>query len=274
LFTSSSTFVDYNNNNSFGAVSSQIGYDGTTFSIMDNTGPSTVNIANPVQVIGTTGINFIGNSATMSGSMTLGANTVNLRNNGVGTTETLSGSISGTGTVTFSGAHGGFFALGAQNPFSGTVVVGSSGDTAVTLQLAAPNALSGASQLTLSGGTLNLGGLSQNMFSTTLGLTASSTIDFTSSASTLLLANSSGLAWTGTLDLVNWNPAVDTLVFGGGSSGLTAAQLDDIEFNGADLGSAGINANGGVTIVPEPPTVILGVVGGLAMMWRLRRRTV
>jgi fibronectin-binding autotransporter adhesin len=274
LFTSSSTFVAYNNNNSFGAVSSQIGYDGTTFSLMENTGPSTVNIANPVQVIGTTGVDFIGNSATMSGSWTLGANTVNLRNNGVGTTETLSGIISGTGTVTFSGANGGFMVLGAKNTFSGTMVVGSSGDTAVTLQLGTGNAIASLSQLTLSGGTLNLGGFTQAMGFTPLGLTASSTIDFTAAGSTLQLANSSAQAWTGTLDLVNWNPAVDFLEVGTSSSGLTPAQLDDIEFNGAGLGTAQINALGDISAVPEPPTVILGVVGGLTMMWRMRRRTI
>ncbi len=97
LVTSSSTFNDYNNNNSFGAITSQIGFDGTTFSIMNNTGPSTVNIANPLQTIGASGINFIGNSATFSGNWYLGGGSTvnNIRNNGVGTTLTLSGVLSG-----------------------------------------------------------------------------------------------------------------------------------------------------------------------------------
>jgi hypothetical protein len=273
LFTSSSTFVAYNNNNSFGATASQIGYDGTTFSIMDNTGPSTVNIANPVQVIGTTGVNFIGNSATMSGNWTLGANTVNIRNNGLGTTETLSGVISGSGTLTFSGANGGTILLGGMNIFSGTMVVGSSGDSAVTLQLGLANAIASSSSVILSGGTLNFGGFNQLMFSTTLGLTAPSAIDFTAAGSAAFFANSSLAAWSGTLNLVNWNPSLDILDFGLSASGLTSAQLGDIEFNGAGLGTAQINAQGIVSeAVPEPPTVILGVVGGLTMMWRLRRR--
>jgi hypothetical protein len=273
LFTSSSTFVDYNNNNSFGATSSQIGYDGTTFSIMENTGPTTVNIANPVQVAGTTGVNFIGNSATMSGTWTLGANTVNIRNNGTATTETLSGAMTGSGTVTFSGANGGIIKLTGANSLTGPIVVGSSGDTAVRLLLGAPNTIAGASGVTLAGGTLDLGGFNHTMGSTTLGLTANSAIDF-ESISALTLANSSALSWSGVLDLLNWVPGTTELQFGTDATGLTAGELADIEFNGTGLGDAAINSLGQIYETPEPSTISLGLIGGLAslgIMWRARR---
>jgi len=276
LFTSSSTFVDYNNNNSFGATAGQIGYDGTTFSIMNNTGPATVNIANPVQVIGTTGVNFIGNSATMSGTWALGANTVNIRNNGVGTTETLSGIQTGSGTVTFSGANGGIIKLTALNNLTGPIVIGSSGDTAVTVMLGAANTIAGASKVTLSGPTLNLGGFNHNMATTVLGLTANSTIDFTSGgASSLVLANSSGQTWTGILNLANFIAGVSTLQIGTDGTGASTAELADIEFNGDPntLGHDYIEANG--DIVPEPSTLalsLLGGLGGLGMIWKARRK--
>ena len=271
LFTSSSTFVDYNNNNSFGAVASQIGYDGTTFSIMNNIGPSTVNIPNAVQVIGTTGVNFIGNSATMSGTWALGANTVNIRNNGVGTTETLAGVMSGTGAnpVTFSGLNGGTVLLTAMNTYTGPTVVGSSGDTSITLALGVANAIADSTGLTLAGGTLNARGFNQAVAGA-LGLTASSplyfggvnTISFTGATAT----------WTGTLNLADWSSA-DTLQVGT-SQVLTSAQLADIEFDGnaATLGTAVQLANGDIAQVPEPSTLLLGLAGGLGVLRTIRRR--
>jgi fibronectin-binding autotransporter adhesin len=274
LFTSSSTFVDYNNNNSFGSGS--IGFYNTTFSLMESQGTSLITLANPVQILGgTTGVDFIGSApVTSSGTWTMGAFNVNLRNNGNSTAPvTISGAISGTGTLTLSGANGGNIIFSAANSFSGPIVVGSAGDTSITLTLGAANTIANSSSLTLAGGTVNLGGLNQIMSSTPLGLTASSTIDFTPAGSAAFFANSSSQAWSGTLNLINWNPSVDILNFGLSGSGLTAGQLDDIEFNGAGLGDAVINPAGFVSEVPEPPTVLLGVVGSLAMMWRARRRS-
>jgi hypothetical protein len=275
LFISSSTLVNYNNNNSFGDPSSQIGYDNTTFSIMNNTGPAGVNIANPVQILGgTTGVDFIGNSATMSGNWNLAGYTVNIRNNGVGTTETLSGVLSGTALpVTFSGANGGTILLSGVNTYTGSTTIGSTGDTAVTLQLGVANAISHSSSLILAGGKFNPGGFNQAMPTTTLGMTASSTIDFGAGASAVSFADSSLLAWTGTLNLANWNGAIDSLQFGTGTPGLTAAQLGDIEFGGnaATLGTAAFGANGTLIETPEPSTICL-LVGGLGVLCSYRRR--
>jgi hypothetical protein len=119
---------------------------------------------------------------------------------------------------------------------------------------------------------LDPGGFNHAMTATTLGLTAASTIDFSAGASELDFANSSALTWSGTLNLANWTFGVDALRFGTDATGLTAAQLADIEFNGAGLGTAQLDAFGYV-VVPEPSTALLGLLGGLGAMWAVRRRT-
>ena len=126
----------------------------------------------------------------------------------------------------------------------------------------------------MAGGTLDPDGFHHAMTSTTLGLTASSTIDFGAGASEVDLANSSALIWTGVLNLNNWDPSKDVLRVGTDGTGLTSAQLADIEWDGNSgyLGDAQIDANGYVSI-PEPSTVLLGLLGGLGVMWHIRRRT-
>jgi len=287
LATSSSTFIGFNNNASFGALTSQIGFDGTTFAIMNNTGPTTVNIANPVQTIGNSGINFIGNSVTMSGSWYLGggSSAINIRNNGASNSVVnISGAMSATtGAVTFSGANGGTIRLSGANTYSGQTVVGVAGDTNFRLTLGASNTLASSSRIVMAGGRLDPGGFHHVMSSTTLGLTASSTIDFTSGQAEMDFANSSAVSWTPslTLNLIsttggNWNTSGDALEFGTDATGLTAAQLAEIEFNGTDLGDAALTPQGFLIdtaqVVPEPSTAALGVLGILGMAWRLRSR--
>lgn len=274
LFTSSSTFVDFNSSSSFGT--GPIGYYNTTFSLMENNAASPVTLANNIQILGgTTGIDFIGAGTTTTGTWNLGTFNTNIRNNGVSTHLTIAGAMSGTGgVVTFSGANGGTINLNAVNSYTGNTVIGSSGDTAVTVALGVANAIASSANVTMAGGTLNLGGFNHTMTGTTLGLTANSTIDFTGSSS-VSFANSSALSWTGTLDLANWVAGTTTLQIGTDATGLTAAQLADIEFNGIDLGDAGINASGDIYIVPEPSSLALGLLGGLGglgLIWNLRRR--
>jgi hypothetical protein len=248
---------------------------------MNNTGPSTVNIANPVQTIGTTGVNFIGNSATMSGNWFLGggSSAINIRNNGVGTTETLSGVLSGTtGSVTYSGANGGTILLSGVNTYTGPTVIGVTGDTAVTVQLGAVNAIGQSLGLTLAGGTLSAGGFNQAMAGT-LGMTASSTLKFGATANTAISFTGATASWTGTLNLADWQgnsvadggTSTDTLQF---TSALSSAELADIEADGnpATLGEAIQDPNGYVEFVPEPSTIALGVMGGFSMIWSIRRR--
>jgi hypothetical protein len=162
------------------------------------------------------------------------------------------------------------------NTYTGPTVIGSSGDTAITVQLGVANALSSSTKVTLGGGTLNLGGFIHTMTGTTLAQTASSIIDFTSGgASSVSFANSSAQTWTGTLDLANWTAGVSTFQVGTDTSGLTSGQLDDIEFdnNPATLGSAYLLPDG--VVVPEPSALALGLLGGLGglgMIWRSRSR--
>lgn len=288
LATSSSTFIGFNNNASFGAPTSQIGFDGTTFAIMNNTGPTTVNIPNPVQTIGATGVNFIGNSSTMSGNWYLGggSSAINLRNNGTGgATVTLSGNLSGTsGAITFSGANGGNFVLsGAANTYTGLTTIGSSGDTSITVEAGVANALGTTSGLSLAGGTFNAGGFNQAI-NGKLSLSVNSSLMFGATSGTAIsFANSSSATWTSgkILNLADWQgnsvadggSSTDTLEFGTDATGLSAAQLADIEFDGAGLGTAAIDANGFIYQTPEPSTIALGVIGAMTFLGRMRRRS-
>jgi hypothetical protein len=286
LATSSSTFIGFNNNASFGAATSQIGFDGTTFAIMNNTGSSSVNIANPVQAIGATGVNFIGNSVTMSGNWFLGggSSAINLRNNGVaGTTVTLSGVLSGTsGNVTFSGANGGAFLLGAQNTYTGNTVIGSSGATAITVQAGVANAIAG--NLVMAGGKFSAGGFNQTMG--TLGMTASSTFSFGAPGNTTISFTGATPTWTAgaILNISDWQgndvadggTSTDTFRIGTSASGATAAELADIEVNGnaATLGGVTLDANGYLEVLPtpEPSTLAVGALGIGMIAFRVFKR--
>jgi fibronectin-binding autotransporter adhesin len=283
LADSSSTFIDYNQNNSFGT--GQIGFDNTTFAIMENTGTGVV-IGNNVQTMLASGVNFIGNSVTYTGNWYLGGSTyaISLRNNGVGTTVALNGVLSATsGAVTFSGANGGIISLGGQNTYTGTTTVGVSGDANFTLLMGTANALANSSSLILAGGKFSAGGFSQTMH--TLGMTVSSTLAFGATSGTALSFTGPGAAWTAstTLNLSDWQgnniadggTSTDTLQIGTTSTALTSAELADIEFDGnaSTKGLAALDANGYVEELPEPPTILLGLAGGLSLLWRARRRT-
>jgi MYXO-CTERM domain-containing protein len=213
-------------------------------------------------------VTFTGNSTlTASGTSTIQVqSTVDA---GAGTaTLTLAGNVSGAGNLNKAG--GGVLVLsGSANSYSGSTTI-----TAGTLQLGAANGIATSSSVIMAGGTFNPGAFSQAMANTTLGLTSSSTIDFgLAGADTLSFKKSSALVWSGVLDLINWVPGQSSLQIGTDATGLTTAQLDDIEINGdaTTLGTAEITA-GGFIEVPEPSTALLGLLG-LGSLWALRRRT-
>jgi hypothetical protein len=112
------------------------------------------------------------------------------------------------------------------------------------------------------------------MGSTTLALltsTGASTIDFAVGASEIDFASSSAVSWTGSiLNLTNWDPSVDKLRFGTDATGLTGAQLAKIEFNGAGLGTASLDASG--FVVPEPGCLSLLGLAAAPLLGRRRRR--
>jgi hypothetical protein len=272
LFTSSTTFVDYNSSSSFGT--GPIGYENTTFSLMESQGSTPITLANNVQIlIGTTGVDFIGTAPTIfTGTWAGSTFALNLRNNSASTVPvTFKGVISGSGTVTYSGASGATINLSAANTYTGATVIGTSGgDTSVIVKGGVANAIAHTSSVTLAGGTFDPGGYNQTMSSTPLAMSASSVIDYEAGTSSVVFANSASQTWTGTLTINNWTSS-DVLQIGTVSGDVTAAQLLDIDFTGYS-GPAIEESNGDIVPAPEPSTALLGVVGGLGVLWGVRRR--
>jgi hypothetical protein len=211
------------------------------------------------------GINFAADANTpviSSGTWNLGANNLRLRNNGNTTSPlTLSGSISGAANLTLSANNNGTIILSGSNGYTGTTTITGpggtgTGTTAVRLKLGAAGTIATSTGVVLAGGILDPGGFDHSMSVATLGLTANSTIDYVSGASDLEFANSSAVAWTAgtTLNLANWNSAIDKLRFGNDATGLTSTQLAAIKFNGAGAGTAQLDANGFViAVAPSLP---------------------
>jgi autotransporter-associated beta strand protein len=220
-----------------------------------------------------------------------------------GAAQTFSGNISGTGTLTQQGSAN--LTLSGNNSFTGVTTVsagtltlaGTGGNQALagtssiiinsggTLLTSTGNQTNGAANLTLNGGTLALNGQTNGAVGTpglnVLTLTASSTLDLGSSGgSVIVFANSSAATWTGgtTLSITNWDGGFGTtgsnqIFFGSDGTGLTTAQLSQIEFfnpsgqlvaDGANLLSTGEL----VTPVPEPSTYLAG--GTLLLLASLR----
>jgi fibronectin-binding autotransporter adhesin len=181
---------------------------------------------------------------------------------------TLSGTVTvNAGTLTLAASSGS--ALGSVS----TITVNSGG----TLQLGASNQINDSATMTLNGGTLNTGGLSEHVGALTLQST--STIDMSSGASIIAFADSHSLSWTGTLNIYNWTGTpntgggTDELFFGTGSTGLTASQLLDMQFysgNGTGAYAAGalILANGEVVPIPEVGTFIPGLLAVFVLLAR------
>ena len=281
---STSTLIHFNNASSFGTGSINMGIAG--FVPLLGSGGAAITLPNDfTSSVNGAGINFAADAATpvtSTGTWSLGANNLVLRNNGDSASPlTLTNTIDGTGNITLSANNGGTIIFSGANTYTGTTSITGAGGTgggssAVRLKLGAAGTIANSNSIVLAGGILDPGGTNQYMSSTTLGLntsTAASVIDFIAGASEVDFANSSAVNWIGTtLNLLNWDPSIDKLRFGTDSTGLTSAQLTKIEFNGSGLGSAQLDANGFV-VVPEPSTALLLLVGGLAMGVRRRRRT-
>jgi fibronectin-binding autotransporter adhesin len=138
---------------------------------------------------------------------------------------------------------------------------------------------------TTAGGTgvakLTTNGKSQSMGTLTILGTATNVIDYTSktTAATLSFADSSGIAWGGSLKVFNYG---GTPLVGGGiqqmifsNAGLTSAQLSQISFysDGGTtlLGTGAFATSNPNEVVPAPEPAAIGLLG-VASLGLLRRR--
>jgi fibronectin-binding autotransporter adhesin len=211
----------------------------------------------------------------------------------------------------------GMMTLTSANTYTGTTTI-----NAGTLNTAAANALGGTSSITvniggtlllsnsgtndrinnsatmtLNGGTFNTAGLSEHGASNNtagigaLTLSSTSTIDMGNIASIVAFANSAANAatWVGhTLNIYDWSGTpntgggTDQLYFGSDATGLTAAQLTDVQFfsgagTGAYTAGAIILSDGEIVpvVVPEPSTWVGGALALLVIAYQfpvIRRR--
>jgi len=272
--------LTYNNNNSFGT--GLFSFTGNSGQGIINAGPAGVTIANDLSFVGKTTATVNGNTTTnfasghglagapgaiWTGAVSLPtvAGTTTIQTGSATDVTEFRGVISGPSTDPIVVSNLGTLILSGANTYSGmTTITGTA-----TLKLGAAGTIASSSGVVLASGTLNPDGVNQIMSATTLGMTASSTIDYAAGASEVDFANSSALAWTGTLNLANWDPSVDKLRFDSSPSGLTSDQLANIEFNGAGLGTASLDANGFV-IVPEPSAIALLGIGTLGLIRKRR----
>ncbi len=172
--------------------------------------------------------------------------------------------LAGDGGLTKQGA--GSLVLGGSSTYGGpTVIFGGS------LVLGASDRIGDTSTLTLDGGTLDLNNFSEALAALTLGVT--STIDFgaISGANALSFADSSSIAWAGSLILENFEVGLDTLNFSS-ESGLTPEQLDAITLDG--YYATGLTSGGDVifAVIPEPAGTGLAITGMLFLLTTFRRR--
>lgn len=277
-FTSTGGQVtNYNNSSSFGTGT--ITLTGTGGQGFVNNGPAGLTIANNV-ALGTTGnttTNFASGAAgtatagvIFTGKWTLptsGTVTTTIQPGPASTVTKVAGVISGGSKLTI-GTNPGTFIFSNVNTYTNTTTI-----NAGTLKLGAANSIASSNSIVMGGGTFNPGGFNQAMTATTLGLNASSKIDFGSLASEIDFAGSSGLTWNGTatLSILNFDPSIDKLRFGTDATGLTSAQLAEISINGSPAGSASIDSSGFVS-TPEPSSALLLLAGGGAMAMGRRRR--
>jgi Cadherin-like domain/Calx-beta domain len=162
--------------------------------------------------------------------------------------------ISGISTTTFIGSsiiNGGILLLAkAANTRAlngGTIVINSG-----TLQLGEKEQIDNAADLTLNGGRLNLNGFNETLDQ--LQVASNSSINLGNGRGKLAFGNSSSQIWAAILSIENWSSTSgETIRFGNNANGLTAAQLNNIQFVGFGRGAT-INASG--FIAPIGSTVI------------------
>lgn len=199
----------------------------------------------------------------------------------VATSGTIAATIGGTGSFT---QHGpGTTTILALSTFTGTTTVSGGtlaasvtdalgGTSEVRLEsggillLGADDAVNSAADLTLDGGTLQTALNLDQTFASVNVLTAS-LIDFLGSDSAITFAD---LTLTGTLTIWNYS-AGDSLSV---TAGAVTGSLSLIEFysdSGTTFLGTGQLVGDAITPVPEPSTIALLLLSGLALAWRRLR---
>jgi autotransporter-associated beta strand protein len=227
--------------------------------------------------------------------------------NPTGTSQTLSGDVSGNGTLrrsagvagvagetiltgnnTFAGATDVFRGILTLSSASGQALGGTASvtvDTDGRLVLGTSNQINDAASMTLTGGIFNVNSQDETLGTLDVNVISplTSFIDFGSGTDSILsFANSSGVAWdaTAVLEINNWSgvPNVgggtEKLFFGTDATGLSGTQLAQIQFEiGANFYPATILSTGEVVaLVPEPAAAGLALVAGVGLAMRRRRR--
>jgi len=227
---------------------------------------------------GTSGTLVVQDDLTVSSTATI-TNAANLTFD-VATSSTINAgtantSTAGWGNVTKTGAGTTTIGSNINNIDANRVTVEEG-----TLLLSASNQIANTTDMTFSGGTFATGGNSEIV--DTLTLTSDSTIDLGNGASILRFSDSSGVAWTGgeILTVTNWSGNVDgggtdQLYIGTTNGGVTSGQLSQIRFvdpfgSGSGTFAARILSTGEIVPVPEPATILAGV---LLLGWAGWRRS-
>ncbi len=110
--------------------------------------------------------------------------------------------------------------------------------------------------VTMNGGTLATGGLSQDFtvgpIAAPLVLSATSTIDLgaASSATSVEFCRLSRQPWTGTLNIAGWTFGIDHLYIGSDANGSTASQLSQIKFTDFAPGASITSTEFGGEVTP------------------------
>ncbi len=217
-----------------------IGTGDTTNRVLNLRGGATINI----EQAGTGHLHFTANTTADTGNT--GAKTLNFTGSTSGTGE-FSGVIvehTTTNKTSVSKSGIGKWTLSGANTYTGNTTINGG-----TLALGANNVLPDSTAVSIGAATLDAATFTDT--ADTLAVTGNATINLGSGAA-LTFADSSAVAWPGTLNITGiFTPT--SLRFGTTGGGLTTTQLDKISVNGTGLTDYSLNASGYLILDAGPP---------------------
>ena len=244
---------------------------------------------------GTTGSLATSSSITNNGTLNFNHSDNIVQGSAFGSLITGSGKVvqSGAGTTKLIAVNDftgdtevtlGTLEAGAADALKSTANVNVTGGT--LLLSGSGNRVNDNAKITLSGATLNTGGLSETMGALSVG-SGNSVIDLAAGTSSVTFADSHLNPWTGLLAVWNWSGSLS----GGGTdqlnfmnaSGLTPAQISSVTFvnpAGLPAGTYGSQLLGTGELVPVPESsallagcLLLGVAGFQSRRSAVQQRT-